>query len=638
MVWTGIPKSRGRLSLRAFLSLVILAALLPPIVLLAMVMVRAAITDRQAAESSLTDSAKVIASMVHGTLLSDVEMLRTIGRQAHARTRAGEFTSELNVINRHFLGRSAIVNTEQIAVGVMPPWTVTNLIDIAPGKSAKVTFQVPLDVGPTAILNLTADSLALSRNIAFGDVAQRGMLVAVVDGNGKIITRSAAAEENLGKPVPTWQALLDVGKREGSFNAIAFDGTPISFGFATIDSTPGWVVVVGVPKAILDARWQNPLIAFGFGSAIALIIAVALAMVVSRRISEPIGAMVERSRAIANDSDDLPEAPEPVISELATLLNAQRNSHDRLTERANELALSSKRYRAVAKVGAMVTWRTDLNGNLIEIDGWDEFTGQPSEKALGRAWTERVHADDLPGLLHTLRRASQSAANTVTAEFRVFTDAAAWVWVSFRGAMITDSAGLPAEWLGTLENIDDRKRLQLRISHMAYHDGLTGLPNRIRLAEHFSELWLPQHAGQRCALLYVDLDKFKQANDTFGHAAGDALLRQVAARLGNMLRADDLAARLGGDEFAIVLGNLENDDYSILVANRIVKSISAPFDVEGNHIEIGASVGIALFSAGEVSIERLQFEADSALYRAKSGGRNRWAFNDPVEEDLPQRA
>ncbi|GEM_PF-1198909 len=629
---------RRRIRLRTFLSLVIMAALLPPIVLLALVMIRTAQTDREAVESSLVDNATVIASMVHGSLLSDVEMLRTIGAQAHARTRAGEHATELNLINRHFNGRSSITRTPDIKVGVMPPWTVTNLIDIRPGENAKVTFKVPLDTGPSAFLNLTADIRAVADKITFGDIAGQEMLVAVVDGNGKIITRSVAAAENLGRPVPTWDALVAVGGPNGAFSALAFDGTPISFGFATIESTPGWVVVVGVPKAILDARWQNPLIAFGFGVVIALIVAIMLSLFMSRRISGPIEALVARSRAIASDSKDpLPEAPSTIVDELDTLYGAQASSHARLADRAAQLALSSQRYRAVAKVGAMVTWRADTKGNVLEMEGWEEFTGAANDTALGRGWTERLHPDDKPRLTKALYSATQNGEATATAEVRVRTESNDWVWVNFRGAMIADADGVPAEWIGTLENIDDRKRLQLRISHMAYHDSLTGLPNRIRLAEHFEELWLPHNAGQTCALLYVDLDKFKQANDTFGHGAGDMLLRNVAGRLQSMLRAADIAARLGGDEFAIVLGDMDNQDYSILVANRIVKSLSQPFEIEGHIIEIGASVGIALFQAGEVSIERLQFEADSALYCAKAGGRNRWSFND-ADKEQPQRA
>lgn len=243
----------------------------------------------------------------------------------------------------------------------------------------------------------------------------------------------------------------------------------------------------------------------------------------------------------------------------------------------------------------------------------------------------------MPLLTETLVNAAREGEATATAEVRVNTDENGWVWVNFRGARITDASGRAIEWVGTLENINDRKRLQLRISHMAYHDALTGLPNRIRLAEHFEELWRPENAGLSCALLYIDLDLFKQANDTLGHAAGDALLREVGNRLQNMLRAHDLVARLGGDEFAVVLGAFDNLDYSTTVASRIVRTLSLPYEIDGHIVQIGASVGVAPFVSGAVSIELLQYQADSALYRAKSEGRNRWAFHGS-NDALPHRA
>lgn len=639
MNWKMPFRLRRKVPLRTLLSLVILAALLPPIALLAMVMVRSAQTDRQAAEESLLHQANVIASMVHGTLRSDLGMLRSIGQQVLEQGGI-ENGRELDFVNSHFSGRATMVPAPDPAMGLSRDWSITNLLDIEPGVSAKFTIKVPLEDEKGPYLALTADSRAISQNITFGDLTASGMLVALVDGNGRIISRSEAAQDFLGQPVPTWQALLAVNAPKGAFNAIAFDGTPISFGFSSVQDTPGWVVVVGVPKRLLDLRWQSPLIAFGLGCLVALIVAIALATLLSRRISDPIEAMVARSRALAEESGaPLPAAPKTIVGELDTLFVAQRNAHARLIDRAAELELSSKRYHAVSKVGAMVTWHTDRHGGMLDAEGWEEFTGQPIAEALGQGWRERLHVDDAPALARSFALAREQGRSTVTLEVRVLASDGDWAWVNFRGAMITDTDGRPVEWIGTLENIDDRKRLQLRISHMAYHDPLTGLPNRVRLAEHFAELWHPAKLGEAGALLYIDLDKFKLANDTFGHAAGDALLRQVSVRLSNVLRQDDLAARLGGDEFAIVLGRMDNHDYSVLVAHRIVKTLSMPFEVEGNVIEIGASVGIALFRAGEISIERLQFEADSALYRAKAGGRNRWSFNsDESRQDISQLA
>lgn len=507
---------RMRIPLRIFLSLVIVAALMPPLVLLAMVVVRTAESDRAAAHTSLVDNAKVIASMVHGAIVSDAQVLGTIG--GHVNEGPLEHANELELIGEHFRGDAVIV-TSSPPTPSRPEWSVSNLVDIRPGERANLVFTVPLNEDTGDVLQVTADSTAVSSKISFGTL-QNQMLVAVVDGNGNIITRSVAAAENLGKRVPSWEALLEVGASTGSFNAIAFDGTPISFGFSSIEGTP---------------------------------------------------------------------------------------------------------------------WRADRHGNVLEMEGWNEFTGQSTQAALGRGWVERVHPEDLPNLTQTLETAARAGIATATAEVRVRTDLYDWVWVNFRGAMITDAEGMPAEWIGTLENIDDRKRLQLRISHMAYHDALTGLPNRIRLAEHFEELWQPDNAGQSCALLYIDLDMFKQANDTYGHATGDALLREVAVRLQKVLRQNDVAARLGGDEFAVVLVALKNVDYSTTVASRIVKALSVPFEIDGHSVQIGASVGVAPFLAGGVSIERLQFEADSALYRAKSEGRNRWSFTS-TSKDAQQRA
>ncbi|MBN9332849.1 diguanylate cyclase [Devosia sp.] len=605
---------------------------MPPLSLLALVVVRTAETDKVAAQTTLIDNAKVIASMVHGALLSDAQTMETIG--GYASSSADDPETELALASKHFRGEATLVPAD----AALDHWTVSNLVDIRPGESARLVFNVPIKDGKGEALKLTADSTAVSNKISFGKIENQ-TLVAVVDGNGNMITRSAAAAENLGKRVPTWEALLEVGAPTGRFDAVAFDGTPISFGFASIEGTPGWVVVVGMPKAVLDGRWQNPLKAFGIGVLVALIVAVLLAFILSRKITGPIEAMVARSHAIGRDSKSaLPDAPDAIVQELHTLYRAQMNSHERLIQRGNELELSSKRYRAVSKVGAMVTWRADVHGNAIDVEGWEEFTGQRTVAALGRGWVEQVHPEDMPVLNEALALAAQTRAPTVTAEARVKNKNQKWIWVNFRGAVITDTEGEPAEWVGTLEDIDDRKRLQLRISHMAYHDALTGLPNRVRLAEHFEQMQLPQNAGHACALLYIDLDKFKQANDTFGHAAGDALLKDVGARLNNILRETDLVARLGGDEFAVVLSHFENVEYSTMVATRIVKTLSTPFEIEGNTIQIGASVGIAVFTTGQVSIERLQFEADRALYRAKSGGRNRWSFDTSEDDDGQIRA
>ena len=187
-------------------------------------------------------------------------------------------------------------------------------------------------------------------------------------------------------------------------------------------------------------------------------------------------------------------------------------------------------------------------------------------------------------------------------------------------------------WLTTHEDITERRQSEARIAHMAHHDALTGLANRAALMERIED------ACERCrrseeqfSILVLDLDWFKQVNDTFGHPAGDELLRQVGAQLKTALQTTDLLARLGGDEFAIVqVNNTDQGDAAETLAGRIIELLGDPFLVNGNAVNIGASIGIALAPEHGFYADDLLKMADLALYHAKSLGRNRHAMFEPV--------
>lgn len=159
----------------------------------------------------------------------------------------------------------------------------------------------------------------------------------------------------------------------------------------------------------------------------------------------------------------------------------------------------------------------------------------------------------------------------------------------------------------------------------ARRDELTGLPNRVVLRERLSEALAASAAANTGALLYIDLDRFKHANDTYGHHIGDAVLRLVANRLTAVLRPDDLAARIGGDEFAAVIRGAIGVDDVLPIATRLVAEMHLPFEVEGARIQLGASVGIVMINAAAGSVDELVKRADTALYDAKSAGRGRCA-------------
>jgi diguanylate cyclase (GGDEF)-like protein len=177
-----------------------------------------------------------------------------------------------------------------------------------------------------------------------------------------------------------------------------------------------------------------------------------------------------------------------------------------------------------------------------------------------------------------------------------------------------------------LEDITERRNAEARISHLARYDELTALPNRVNFRDEIGNLLAAEHAAEHLsALLFVDLDQFKQVNDTLGHPCGDQLLCAVAGRLREMLRPEDFVARFGGDEFVVFQQNIHSADDAAGLARRIVDRLSERYKIDNHLVEIGASVGIAMTSRG-VSADTLLKNADMALYRAKADGRGTFCF------------
>jgi diguanylate cyclase (GGDEF)-like protein len=183
-------------------------------------------------------------------------------------------------------------------------------------------------------------------------------------------------------------------------------------------------------------------------------------------------------------------------------------------------------------------------------------------------------------------------------------------------------------WLVTHEDISERRRAEEKIVYMAQHDALTDLFNRTQFVERIEyELARSRRWSQAFAILIIDLDHFKAVNDSLGHPVGDLLLRKVADRLRGATRESDTVARFGGDEFAI-LQTIEDDamDEVIALATRILRELSAPFDIDGHQLNIGASIGVALAPNDGAEADQLMRNADLALYRAKADGRNDYRF------------
>ena len=222
-------------------------------------------------------------------------------------------------------------------------------------------------------------------------------------------------------------------------------------------------------------------------------------------------------------------------------------------------------------------------------------------------------------------------------EHRVLCKDGSWKWIHSRGMVISrDAQGRPLRMVGTHTDITQRKQAEALIWHQAHFDALTGLPNRRTLRDRL-ELMLSsaQREGGRIALLFIDLDHFKEVNDTLGHDMGDALLLQAAERIRSCVRPQETVARMGGDEFTVVLSALADGAEAESVAQKIIHAMAAAFHLQDERVFVSASIGISLFPDDGRQIEELFKHADQALYVAKGAGRNRLGHFTP---DLQQAA
>lgn len=197
---------------------------------------------------------------------------------------------------------------------------------------------------------------------------------------------------------------------------------------------------------------------------------------------------------------------------------------------------------------------------------------------------------------------------------------------------IRNEHGKVVNYVGVFNDISAQKDYEERLKKLALHDSLTGLPNRFLLMEHLGHAL--EHARRhvaQVAVFFADLDRFKAVNDLFGHGVGDELLKQVAARFRQCVRASDFVARLGGDEFVVVLGDGPSRSDAKLVAQKIVAAMTQPFIVGDHALEVGVSIGIALYPDHAGDARLLLKNADEALYRVKQTGRNGCEFCMPTE-------
>ena len=295
----------------------------------------------------------------------------------------------------------------------------------------------------------------------------------------------------------------------------------------------------------------------------------------------------------------------------------------------NELRAARERLESALDGSSAALWDTDFRtGRVYLSEAWAEIIGAvPGDTVTSvEALLQLMHPEDVEEGRRLSVETMKGLRPSYAFEHRVRSSNGEWKWILSRGRVTErdPATGRARRMIGTNIDITDRKRMEEALQSAAHSDPLTGLANRMLLADRMQiALSRARRSGGVCALLYLDIDRFKQVNDTLGHAAGDRLLKDFAERLRGCVRLSDTVARPGGDEFVVLLEDLKDRAGAALVAQKILESARDPTRVDGAEIQVTASIGIA-YGGDDANEEAWLKRADAALYQAKGAGRDRF--------------
>ncbi len=311
--------------------------------------------------------------------------------------------------------------------------------------------------------------------------------------------------------------------------------------------------------------------------------------------------------------------------------------HDHTLTRFSQRALrkSEHRYEVMADASPVGIMRLDPTGRCHHVNRrWRELTGLTPLQTLGKPWHDAVHPQDMQRIIDEWN-AALARGSVFQAECRFKRAAEGTCWALVQAEPVKDRQGSLEGFIATVTDITASKRTEEEIRQLAYYDSLTGLPNRTFFLEQLERsVSNAVRGGYAAALLFCDLDNFKDVNDAYGHDLGDSLLQAIAWRLNACTRKGDILSRLGGDEFVLLLPRISRDVEILTVARKIIEAMTKPFPVQGQEIFASTSIGVAVIPDDGSDVQTLLKHADLAMYAAKAEGRNRFQF---YSEDMNRR-
>lgn len=329
-----------------------------------------------------------------------------------------------------------------------------------------------------------------------------------------------------------------------------------------------------------------------------------------------------------------------LYEELTASEEELRQQFDELTNQQNLLRISEERFRLSAEGSNDMIWGIDLeNGQQYFSDRWYELLGHEIDESenMLRKWLSLVHPDEHDYIMDIFKKHLKGKSQFLICECRMRCKNDEYKWFLIRGKALFNKKGKAVRIAGSFTDINDRKKHESQLKENAYHDPLTGLPNRLSLYEDFEKHMntVPQ---KTMALFFIDSDNFKLINDTMGHTIGDLLIKKMGDRLTDLFEGShNTVYRLGGDEF-VFLTQYDQIDEVHGYAQEIKRTFNAPLDIDENTLCITVSIGIAIYPSNGNNIQELIRNADIALYMAKESGKNCYVlFSNDMHEKVMER-
>lgn len=444
--------------------------------------------------------------------------------------------------------------------------------------------------------------------------------ILIIDFNGKVFASTFMDE------VPEELVKLHEynGTATGNKNFV-FGKTEITdFAFPLIENLDAHIHI-GYNKTRLDQSLHKIRLKTFWITLFAIVAGLLAAALAARKISRPLQKLADAVRNFGNGEPFAPGPGDKASPEMALLIDSFASMVEQRKKAEQELRIAASAFEVQEAIII-----TDAETNIISVNhAFTRITGYPAEEVIGKKpsmfksgrhdsefyrqmWSTLLQDGHWSGEIWDRRNNGDLFPKQVTI------------------TAVKSPEGITTHYVGSFIDITERKAAEERIFRLAYHDALTGLHNRLSLQERMQQLIsLARRDGARISLLLMDLDHFKQVNDTLGHHIGDQLLIQVGSRLTGAVRESDIVARLGGDEFVVALAFSESDEMAEKFAAKLVERISEPYRISRHELRISPSIGICFYPEHGLVLDELIKHADVAMYQAKAAGRGCYRLFTP---------